>query len=279
MYEPNKKVIIISIIAVIVLAFGGIFYFTKIRKNMTNRENNQQINEYVEDENMNLDEVVKKDKALIQTLMNTLPYVSGLHQSVYNEETVKIDNIKKELLFTKAYYLGVDKISKDSNEYNELVNKYNINLVDSFVKIDVIINKIKELYNIEINELPDEIELIGGNAKKYGEYYAIMFNSEPYGLGKYSKILSYDISDNTIIIYEKPVFYSYDGIEQTITFFNSDQAKNPILSIEGVEYSLDLIKNEFKSDSNNYIVYEHIFTKSNGKYYWYSTNSAKEDKE
>ena len=279
MYEPNKKVIIISIIAVIVLVFGTVFYFTKIRKNMTNGRNNQQVNEYVEDEYMNLDEVVKKDKALIQTLMNNIPYVSGLHQSIYNDETIKIENIKKELLFTKAYYLGVDKISNDSNEYNELISKYNIDLVDSFIKEETIINKIKEIYNIEIESLPEEIDLMGGTAKKYGEYYAIMFNSEPYGLGKYSKILSYDISDDTIIIYEKPIFYTYDGMEKMITFYNMDQVKYPTSSIKDVDYSLELVKKEFKNNSNSFIVYEHIFTKSNGKYYWYSTNSAKEDKE
>ena len=281
MEENTKRIIIISAIVIALLTIGAIVYVTKFRnkdpKN-TKNENETETN-YVEDKLLDLDEVAKKDRNLVQDALYNVPFQNGLYQSIYNTEKVKIEDVKKELLFNKAYYKGVDKIESTNKDYEKIIADNNIERADFFVTKENISKNIKNMYDLTITELPSEVELIGGNAKLYGDYYGFVFASEASGFVKISKVLSYTISDNSLVIYEKPAFVTYDFETNKVYLYSDDKGENLVLTIENENNSTsDNVLKKFKDNLSLFNTYEHFYEKKGDNYYWKSVGTAKEDK-
>ncbi len=279
MEENPRKIWIIIGSIILLIGIGVIVYLTCFRKTENEKKPTEtNTSNYVEDELMNLDEVVKKDRSLIQQALRNVPFKNGLYQSIYSGDKVKIDNIKKELLFNMAYYTGVNEI-KNNEEFNKIKEENNVEMVDFFVKKQDIINNIKKLYDIEVTDLPNEIELLGGSATQYGDYYGFVFASEPYGYVKISKVLSYSNSDNSLVIYEKPAFISYDYDTKTVYLFKDDLGQKQVLKIENEDNSTssNVIK-KFKENLDLFDTYEHIYKRDGDNYYWASVSTISDEK-
>ena len=283
MEENTKKIIIISAIVVALLTVGAIIYVTKFRdkkdENRGNGGNQGQVDNYVEDRLLNLDEVVKKDKSLVQSALRHVPYQNGLYQTIYGTGTVRLENIDKELLFIMGYNEGVTKIEENSEEYNKLKNDYSVEYVNFFVKTKEILDNIKKIYDITVTDMPEEIYLIGGTATKYGDYYGFVFASEGYGYIKVGKVLSYTSSDNSLVIYEKAAFVDYDFEERKVYVYSTDKGDSLVLTIENEDSSTsDNVLKEIKNNLSLFNTYEHVFKKVGDNYYWQSTGTTVETK-
>ena len=283
MEENTKKIIIISAIVVALLTIGAILYVTKFRNEDDGKRGNdpkqEQVDNYVEDRLLNLDEVVKKDKSLVQSALKHVPYQNGLYQTIYGTGTVRLENVMKELLFIMGYNEGVNKIEKNTEEYNKLKNDNGIELVDFFVKTDDILKNVKKLYDVTLTDLPEEIQLIGGTATKYGDYYGFVFASEGFGYVKIGKVLSYTSSDNSLVIYEKAAFVDYDFEERKVYVYSDDKGENLVLTIDNEDSSTsDNVLKEIKNNLSSFNTYEHVFKKDGSNYYWQSTGTTVESK-
>ena len=279
MEENKRKIFIIIGVVILLIGIGVIVYLTKFRNEKEKPlVNDPKVDNYVENKLMNLDDVVKKDRSLIQAALNHVPFRNGLYQSIYSNDKVKIDNIKPELLFNMAYIEGVNEI-KDNEEYNKIKEENNVEMADFFVKKQDIINNIKKIYDLDVTDLPNEIELLGGNATLYGEYYGFVFASEPSGYVKISKVLSYSNSDNSLVIYEKPAFISYDFETRTVTLYKDDLGQNAVLTIENEDNSTsDNVLKKFKDNLSLFDTYEHIYKRVNDNYYWSSVSTTSDEK-
>ncbi len=279
MEENRRKIFIIVGIIILLIGIGVIVYLTKFRNDKDKPiVNEPKVDNYVENKLMNLDDVVKKDRLLIQTALNHVPYRNGLYQSIYSNDKVKIDNIKPELLFNMAYIEGVNEI-KNNDEYNKIKEENNVEMADFFVKKQDIIDNIKKLYDLDVTDLPNEIELLGGNATAYKDYYGFVFASEPSGYVKISKVLSYSNSDNSLVIYEKPAFIAYDFETKTVTLYKDDLGQNSVLKIENEDNSTsDNVLKKFKENLSLFDTYEHIYKRVGDNYYWSSVSTTSDEK-
>lgn len=275
--EERKKIIpiIIGVVAILLIA-GLVFYFVKIKGNDSKPETDSSLpDNYVEDKFINLDEVLKKDRVLIQTLVRQIPYKNGLYQNIYDGEEVKIDNIKPQLLFNMSYN-NLNEIKEGTEEYNKIKKENSVLYANYFIKKQDIIDNIKKLYNVSLNDLPSEIDLVGGDAKEYKDYYGFVFASEPGGLIKISKIVSYTISNNSVVIYEKPAFYEVDM--ESITLYSDANGKNKLITLEPSDNIVDTLIKNMKENLSKLDTYEHIFKKENNNYYWSSISTTHEGK-
>ena len=274
--ENKTKILITIFIILIISGIITIFCIVKSKNNNYKKDNNDPIIEdnYKEDKYINLDDVAKKDKNLIQSLVKLIPYKNGIYQNIYNGTEVKIDSIKPELLFNLVYD-DLDKI-KDNEEFNKIKQNNNIENVDFFIKKQDIIDSIKKVYNVDINNMPSNISLIGGEANLYNDYYAFSFASEPFGLVKISKIVSYTTSSNSVVIYEKPIFYEADV--EGITLYSDSNGKNKIITIEPSENYMDTLLKYMKDNLSSLETYEIIFSKENNNYFFASINVTSEGK-
>ena len=275
--EERKKIIPIIIGVVVILLIAGlVFYFVKIKGNDSKPETDSSLpDNYVEDKFINLDEVLKKDRVLIQTLVRQIPYKNGLYQNIYDGEEVKIDNIRPQLLFNMSYN-NLNEIKEGTEEYNKIKKENSVLYADYFIKKQDIIDNIKKLYNVSLNDLPSEIDLVGGDAKGYKDYYGFVFASEPGGLIKISKIVSYTISNNSVVIYEKPAFYEVDM--ESITLYSDANGKNKLITLEPSDNIVDTLIKNMKENLSKLDTYEHIFKKENNNYYWSSISATHEGK-
>ena len=273
MEDRTRKILVIIGIVIILIGIGVIIFITKNKnENYKPRTEEKVVDNYVEDKNINLDEVAKKDRELIQKLIKLVPYSNGLYQSIYSGNEVNIENIKKELLFN-VLYNNVSKI-KDNEEFNKLKQENNIDKVDYFIKKQDIIDEIKKIYNYEITDLPNEIELLKGSATLFGDYYSIILDKEKQGLEKITKVLSYSISDNSIIVYEKPAFIKKE--DNTVIIYSDDLGQNEILKLENKNDNE--IRKEINNNIDKLVTFEQIYKKTNDIYYWNSVSGAKEGK-
>ena len=279
MEENKRKIFIIIGVVILLIGIGVIVYLTKFRNDKDKPiVNEPKVDNYVENKLMNLDDVVKKDRSLIQTALNHVPYRNGLYQSIYSNDKVKIDNIKPELLFNMAYIEGVNEI-KNNDEYNKIKEENNVEMADFFVKKQDIIDNIKKLYDLDVTDLPNEIELLGGNATAYKDYYGFIFAGEPSGYVKISKVLSYSNSDSSLVIYEKPAFIGYDFETKTVTLYKDDLGQKAVLTIENEENSTsDNVLKKFKDNLSLFDTYEHIYKRVGDNYYWSSVSATSDEK-
>lgn len=264
----KKKIIIITCVFICILI--GIFICVKCFKNENiNSLDNE--NEYIESLDIDLNSVLKKDKKLILEAMNNIPYANGLYQSIYTD-SLKIENIKSDLLFYKAYYTDIKKIEKDTLEYNNIVDNITF---DFLIKKDDILNKIYELYDIKLDSLNSNIELIDKKATLYNDYYGFNDYSNT-SIYKISKVENYIIGNDNLVIYERVLFYTYDEDNKIINIYDDDKLSNKILQIDDTDLDLNKIKDIFNKNKNSFNTYEHTFTFKNNKYYWYSIIKSKE---
>jgi len=279
MNDKTKKILIIIGIILLIAGIITIFCIVKNKNKNYKPENKEPIvqDNYVEDKFINLDEVSKKDCTLIQTLVKKIPYMNGIYQNIYNGQENKIDNIKPELLFNLSY-TDLNQI-KDNEEYNKIKEDNNVLYADFFIKKQDIIDNIKKLYDLDVTDLPNEIELLGGSATAYKDYYGFVFAGEPSGYVKISKVLSYSNSDSSLVIYEKPAFIGYDFETKTVTLYKDDLGQNSVLKIENEDNSTsDNVLKKFKENLSLFDTYEHIYKRVGDNYYWSSVSTTSDEK-
>ena len=243
----DKKKLIIIICVFIFISIGILIYIKCFKNENTNSLNNE--NDYIESLDIDLNNVLIKDRKLILEAMNNIPYANGLYQSIYND-SLKIENIKKEVLFYKAYYTDVKKIEKGTDEYNSIVDN---EIFDFLIKKEDILNKIYELYDIKLDSLISYIELTDKKATLYNDYYGFNDYNNTTNIYKMSKVDNYIIGNDNLVIYEKALFYTYDKENKLITIYNDDTLINKLLELN-IDLDLEKIKDVFNKNIDKFLI-------------------------
>ena len=267
--DKKKIIMIITFVSIFIILIGVLIHIKCFKNEKQNLINNE--NDYIESLDIDLNNVLKKDRKLILEAMNNIPYANGLYQSIY-KDSLNIENIKNEVLFYKAYYTDIKKIEKNTDEYNSIVDNETF---DFLIRKEDILNKIYELYNIKLDSLNSYIELIDKKATLYNDYYGFNDYNNTTNIYKMSKVINYIIGNDNLVIYEKALFYTYDKENKLITIYNDDTLYNKLLELN-IDLDLEKIKDVFNKNIDKFNTYENTFKIKNNKYYWYSIVMNKE---
>ena len=89
-----------------------------------------------------------------------------------------------------------------------------------------------------------------------------------------AEAILFSISDNSIIVYEKPAFIKKE--DNTVIIYSDDLGQNEILKLENKNNNE--IRKENKNNIDKLVTFEQIYKKTNDIYYWNSVSGAKEGK-
>lgn len=257
----SKKLKKFSIIFIIILVIVGISYYF-IQKNTK-------------------DSSAKKEFTIVEinTLLSYVPMANETYESTEIKDAYSISiantaNITTDIYLQQAF-LAASKSDSTEEVKAEFCGESTSCLGDIYVKIDEFNKQLKKMYNISSSKV-EKFNILGGTIYKTEKYYVAYYSKGAYLINKVSKILSYKIENNNLIILEKAGFYSANG-----AIYNLYKEPNGTL-IKTFDHSLEDItaygspdleaSNYIKENLDKFNTYKHTFkVNSNGDYYWYST--------
>ena len=206
--NKKKSILIISLIVL----FGALLFsflyreLNKLEKDNKSKTINEKISKDDLEKYLNYvpfeydSHVIDCSRNSIDDCTNVIKYFDA-----YSNEKVTINDINDELLLRKAILNTKNVANTDSFESDfPVCGDSKTCILDDYYKGESVKNKIKEMYNKDI-ELK-EISVGGGYAYYKNGYYAVWYGAGNYPPTKVNKIIDYNISNNELTITEQAIF-------------------------------------------------------------------------
>ena len=274
MKKQNILIVIVTVVIALLIAFLGGYWLSNVlnKEHLDNNGNSHQ--------GTNDNQNIKISQKELEKYLTYVP-IFGEHMSnddynkyygysndAYSGKNITINELDKKLLLATVYNLTT-KLSE--TEKKNILNCAGDTDCEVVLAEDLKSNA-KNIYNIS-NIQEQKFTNTSAEVSLNGKYYVARYGRGFTILKKINKLLSYEVNNNDLIIYEKAAFvYGDDSSNAFVAkLTNSGQIDTEKISMNNWQE----VENYIKNNLDDFYTFKHTFKLGeNNQYYYYSTERS-----